>query len=288
MDKPREMVLNPFLMRNIANTLPGYPLKDYNSSYEMNGVTYNLNNYGYRGDDFPDKISPDDFVFAGCSFTYGQGVPIEYSWPSILNQKANKKNLYNLSLTGKSFFAIIYDTFNFIEKFGSPEAVFMFLPNIERFSRVIMKNYSDDRYGIDYVSLADAKSPEIMGKKVINNKQQLDAVLNVLSPEMMTYYFVNLVKFFEAYCKAKNIKLYWTTWCRRLSQSIRSAGIDIFDNYFELGEFDEYAKENIIPPKSLGEYKHLWLQAADRPFPHPGIMEHGFFAKRFFEEFGGK
>ena len=59
----------------------------------------------------------------------------------------------------------------------------------------------------------------------------------------------------------------------------------IFKNYFELDSLEEYVEKNIYPPKELGKNKKYWLIAADKPYPHPGIMEQQFYYSQFFKKF---
>jgi hypothetical protein len=92
---------------------------------------YTLNNYGFRSDNF--KKENPDFLYAGCSETFGQGGPIEDSWPHMLNKKLNNNGSYiNVSFPGAGWSEIISNVFTYIEKFGIPKNIFLLLPNIER------------------------------------------------------------------------------------------------------------------------------------------------------------
>lgn len=92
---------------------------------------YSLNKYGFRSDEF--NKEPIDFLYVGCSETFGQGGTIEESWPHILNKKLNNSGPYiNLGVPGAGWTEIISNVFTYIENFGAPKNIFMLLPNIER------------------------------------------------------------------------------------------------------------------------------------------------------------
>ena len=92
---------------------------------------YNLNKHGFRCDDF--KKEPVDFLYAGCSETFGQGGPIEESWAYVLNKKVGNSGPYiNLGVPGAGWTEIIANVFTYIENFGAPKNIFVLLPNMER------------------------------------------------------------------------------------------------------------------------------------------------------------
>ena len=68
--------------------------------YEKNPVTYQINNYGYRGDNLN---SEDEYtVFLGCSHTFGTGHYFENSWPyRMVNYLNDGTKIANLSFGGE-------------------------------------------------------------------------------------------------------------------------------------------------------------------------------------------
>ena len=58
-------------------------------------VYYDLNSHGYRDDEFTG--SPDSIVAIGECFTYATGLPIEMSWPYLLQEELGTK-VWNLAL----------------------------------------------------------------------------------------------------------------------------------------------------------------------------------------------
>ena len=73
------------------------------------GGLYHFNALGYRGPEF-DPSAPLKVFVAGCSYTFGQGVPFEQTWPSLLTKAiaerrgipAERASLQNFSQIGAS------------------------------------------------------------------------------------------------------------------------------------------------------------------------------------------
>lgn len=61
------------------------------------GITYRINNEGFRGDNF-DYTSPG-MIALGCSFTFGIGLPEKDIWPTLVGQSLGLK-VANLSWGG--------------------------------------------------------------------------------------------------------------------------------------------------------------------------------------------
>ena len=84
-----------FKSRGISESL-------FNSSlsyYLDNPITYRLNSYGFRSDEFSLKESGN--VFLGCSDTFGVGHKLEHSWPYLLTKlKFPNETIYNLGAPG--------------------------------------------------------------------------------------------------------------------------------------------------------------------------------------------
>ena len=66
-----------------------------------NNISYNINKYGFRSDEFPEKECRESITFIGCSNTFGIGIPKEHTWTSILAKELNLKEI-NLAVPGGS------------------------------------------------------------------------------------------------------------------------------------------------------------------------------------------
>jgi len=66
-----------------------------------NKISYNINKYGFRSDEFTEKECRESITFIGCSNTFGIGIPKEHTWTSILAKELNLKEI-NLGIPGGS------------------------------------------------------------------------------------------------------------------------------------------------------------------------------------------
>lgn len=64
-------------------------------------ISYRLNEYGFRCDSFPEIETRDSITFIGCSNTFGVGMNKEKTWPALLSEKLNLKEI-NLGIAGGS------------------------------------------------------------------------------------------------------------------------------------------------------------------------------------------
>jgi hypothetical protein len=148
--------------------------------------TYYLNNYGFRSDDFTDKHNGKHILFAGCSNTFGVGMPQDYLWPTLVYEKIKEKEslsgFYNLGIPAGSNFEIISNIFKYCKMFGNPDCIFINFPNIGR----------------DVIYLHD------------------DAQQNHQTNYLATILSHNVYLMLEQYCNSNNIKLISFTWTQFL------------------------------------------------------------------------
>jgi hypothetical protein len=283
-EKYRYLDNNKFLL--FKNRLSGFFGQDSDNlivNYE-DGVSYSNNDLGYRCNNFSKEHAAKNFLFTGCSVTYGFGIPYDFSWGYKLNNDLGGKHFYNLASPGRDFQVIINEIYQYIKIFGKPKAVFAMFPNLDRDHAVSLKEL-DLSYDIKHVNLLvfDPKSAQ----NVFETKKDFSAIAKYLTGETMYYNFYNSVSQLEDYLALLEIPFFWTTWDSRLRKSLHQERI--FKNYFETEDFVmAHNFKNISPPADLGEYKKYWLHAADGPYGHPGIMRHQFYASQFFKKFGKK
>jgi hypothetical protein len=258
------------------NNLSGTLYSGSSSSFSQFGIEYKLNNFGYRSDDF-NYNNQEVILFSGCSFTFGAGIPYDYIWTKQLSEKYNMP-LNSLAAPGRDYQVIINEIYKYIDFFGKPKAVAIMFPNVERHRKIALYN-NQKAYDIEPVLLHQ------YDKKIFASKKEYMAVKEYFNKETLYYDFYNSVSQLEKYLSAIKVPFFWTTWDKDLADSFD--GYDVFDNYFKLGSFEKYAKDNIGPPLSLGKNSKYWIDGADYPNPHPGIMEHSFFAKQFDIKIGG-
>lgn len=111
-------------------------LKESGSSLEE---MYSLNSLGYRSDQFFRHEKDTDqrhILFAGCSFTFGQGLYLDSTWPKIIYDRISKdqevSGFFNLGTPGVTNLQIVRLVYEYIKEFGVPGTVFILLPDVIR------------------------------------------------------------------------------------------------------------------------------------------------------------
>lgn len=113
------------------------PYGIYNSSKKARiDDLYSLNSFGLRSDEFTNEHNGKHILFAGCSNTVGDSFYNDLIWPKklydMLSKEEKTSGYYNVGVCGASISEIISQVNNYIDKFGSPDLIFINLPNLER------------------------------------------------------------------------------------------------------------------------------------------------------------
>jgi len=228
-------------------------------------ISYEFNKYGYRSDDFDIKETSNNFLFSGCSYGLGTGLPLESTWTRQVNRNFNKEKYFNISVNGGSPRYGINDIYKYIRLFGKPEAIFIFWATIERlpvFHDSHDNNIQTTTDFVDYYKLI---------------KQNVDAYKNDFS---LYYDFMNSMKNLEDYLESIDVPIIWSVFDMDWSERIALGSFRGFINIH--GDEDMYefiaANGTAIPPFS----QKYWDRARDH---HPSGKENFYVAKRFSEEY---
>lgn len=174
---------------------------------------YIHNSWGCRDVEFD---GPVDVLAAGCSMTYGQGIPIEYRWSSILKEKLEVTTA-TLAVPGWSTQSMVNAVMNYISKYGKPKAVALWLPDFFRVDYVTNKdllvinknksNYEEEEQAIGLVfsAIGHIKDTPRMSKKPHLHE-------DVLNSETTAFLAGQSLRFLVEYCKEAGIKLVYSTW----------------------------------------------------------------------------
>lgn len=98
---------------------------------EPGAITYNINSYGFRCDEFKDEPC---MIALGCSFTFGTGLPLHTTWPQIVG-KAIGLTPCTLAWGGSSADTCFRLAEYWIPQL-KPKAVFMLTPPPSRFELI--------------------------------------------------------------------------------------------------------------------------------------------------------
>jgi hypothetical protein len=100
--------------------------------YKTEKVIYNTNKYGHRCVEI-DDLQDDYFLFAGCSYTEGVGLPYEKTYPYLVSKHFNK-TYYNLSVGGTGVDMVSFNLIGFLALVKKkPSKIIIQWPNFRRF-----------------------------------------------------------------------------------------------------------------------------------------------------------
>lgn len=218
------------------------PELEYKTASEDPGRKYRQNIYGFRSGPFNKKI---DFIFAGCSITYGAGVAEENIWGNVLSNKL-KKSSFSIAMSGTSSSWIVNQLFVFFKKYGNPSMVLCLFPDSYRINVPVDGNFYRNKDqnknqlmdGVSYFahSHLDAPKAEIF-KQYLKMPYDYE---KAISPYIAINDNIRSIRYLEQYCNAVGIKLLWSTWEEEFSNLAKSFK-DIeelkFDNYFDLRDY---------------------------------------------------
>lgn len=97
-----------------------------------------FNDFGQRSDDFiKDHSDKLHVLYAGCSYTYAEGVPIDLSWSYLVNEYINQNvaktsGYFNVGKGGANLKTIENQIAGYMAYSGKPDIIFINLPDIGR------------------------------------------------------------------------------------------------------------------------------------------------------------
>ena len=248
---------------------------------------YDINGQGYRSPEFKKDVDSSSILVAGCSVTFGEGLFYKDMWSEHLTRTI-KKDVFNLSSSGRSIANIIDDIIFFIEEYGRPRIIMMLLPETQRyhfwtFNKV--KKLIIDRNDHDYKKILNSYSTYELtdgNKSIIKNDDELDAVGRVFNYDTRHSDMITRLYQFEKYMEAIGVPLIYTSWDEPTEIFLwTSKKIKGFFPYTKKYK-EPYVEEHY--DAYTEEEKDLWLEAADKPNPHPGILFQKSFANAFYKE----
>lgn len=248
----------------IDGALVGYYNKDgdklvYKDVYNE----YRFNSSGYRMSD--ELAGTEEFIFAGCSHSVGEGIPEETIWGV---QTANSLGMSwaNLSVAGRSAVWAVENIFGYLEKYSAkPKVIALLLPEFDRFQVVnnplsLISKFSGDNKK-DVISHGLTVANHFGAHFDTNPKisQRPHWAEDVLNSETIFMYSMRAIKSLAMYCKVAGIKFVWSTWCEE--------DYDILDQYkVELGISDNFVQ--IEPTSWYCTEEDGWIDELHTGFYH--------------------
>lgn len=152
--------------KNCADTVQRQSLIRYGWLPERE-ITYSFNSHGFRS---PEFNSAPAVLCLGCSHTMGIGLPIEETWPTILQQRLELP-CWNLGLGGAALDTLFRIT-DYYVNYLNVTAVLCLVPEITRFEFFIHNqpevcNWYPDEKTNDFfkIWIADNQNSEINRRK---------------------------------------------------------------------------------------------------------------------------
>jgi hypothetical protein len=232
--------------------------------YDNHPISYRINNYGFRSDNFTPNNVKDNFAYFGCSNTFGLGVPLDHVWAHQLNKSLNGDRFINVGTRGGNIETITYNFFKFIEIFGNPKGVFLYIPNLTRQLKIVGINKEK------HISMTYENSPASVDELIFRSAM--------------------LIKSIEVYCTFAKIPLVYSSWDPRMSDEIQKlVDNDILNKKYFVNRLDkkmflEVAK--IEDPKELSKSKY-WDESRDGHIPGSDHwMTYQIFKAKFKNTYG--
>ena len=217
--------------------------------YSDPGQVYRANSYGYRSNEF---TVGTDLLAAGCSFTFGVGVPEETIWANVIAKNLGV-SVSNISRPGASVLWIVERVFTYFEKFGHPKYLMCLFPDEARTVMVVDGEIlsgpgKQDRKGVgDYGTIGGTDDSQYLAERRTKSSEEFVEMPSyikrpysadaVYTSEQAMYHSVRSIRRLEQYCKLANIKLFWSTWDPAFLDQIIEINKEEdlkFDNFFDI------------------------------------------------------
>jgi hypothetical protein len=188
--------------------------------------TYKYNSYGYRS---PEYDGSAELLFAGCSNTFGTGLPEEAIWGSQLANNLNMKYA-NISKQGASVSWIVKNIFAYLNEVGHPKIICCLFPDFLRLMIPIdprdftsAKEPSSNNNSIKKSSDGNSResSNKIIhtsiiyggGHRVVPEYSKRPHLIETMIPPNFTMFLaIQDILRLKMYCESNNIKFLWSTW----------------------------------------------------------------------------
>lgn len=194
------------------------------------GKLISLNRHGFRS---PEPSSNPDFLFSGCSVTYGWGLDIEDLWYEKIIKSVGG-SYSSVAMHGDSVTAQVLKIFAYIKEYGNPKNIIALFPDFDRFltynnakmiaTREFHNAYDpktfdwardggSDSRTTEYLSfmLKNTASVDPNQSKINYFKRPLIAD-QVISQEISHMYAAQMINMLSQYCDVAGIKFIWSTW----------------------------------------------------------------------------
>jgi hypothetical protein len=222
-----------------------------------------VNTLGFRSDEFTNVHEGKHILFSGCSSTFGLGLSEEEIWSSLLIKKMTSSGdkisgAFNLAKPGSGIFEIVSNIFKYCGKYGTPDSIFVQLPNLSRFyafnrktNQVVQADLIENKVESQFLPIAKGFKKQI---------------------EVNAYQYLMML---ETFCKINNINLFIFGW---YSEKYFSKNPEL-DNFIELSLDDMTNYVNNYLENGLDNQ----FAIVARDGQHQGTAQHSYWADLAFK-----
>lgn len=197
-------------------------LLDFDSSgkprYADKVNSYVFNSDGYRSKEFDGSAK---LLYAGCSTTFGTGVPEDGIWGSMVAAELGVPYV-NISKQGTSSQWIVKNILAYFDEYGHPDTVCCLFPDLYRMT--LATNNQQLTYGgngqsggsdpaDDFSKIYDVHLDQVLPpKKALDYSKKPHDIRDVLPSDMAVYFSIQSILMLDQYCRSNGIKFIWSTW----------------------------------------------------------------------------
>jgi len=173
---------------------------------------YRMNSLGYRSNEFSKGT---EFVYAGCSYSFGEGVAEEKIWGSQVADHFGY-TYSNLSRPGASVQWIVKNLFNYFREYGHPKVLTCLFPDFCRMTIPLNPNIAAAKghSGVDtWTTMHDLHlggHVDLVNRPKYSKKPHL--VEDIIPVEIPMELSVEYISMLARYCETNDIEFYWATW----------------------------------------------------------------------------
>ena len=234
-----------------------------------------VNSHKFRCDEFTDIHDGKHILFSGCSVTYGVGLYTKELWSykiyEMIKENTKVSGYFNLGTPGTSVMDICANIMKYISNYGNPDAIFLDLPDLNRFYTIPDVDGMSDNLNSLPMEDIYKNLPRWIRHGTYNGRP----IREVEVSKIHTY---NYLFFLEQYCKQAGIKLYIFSYVMDTTAFLKHTDIKRlfdFNNDSIVDELYEYSQKN-----KTDEY---FLIARDKR--HHGTAFHDAWAKLMYEAY---
>ena len=177
------------------------PMEKKNKSlWPHNDFNYQISSLGFRASTY---LKDSDIGAFGCSFTFGQGLPDDSLWPSLLS-KSNGMTSYNFGQPATSIKSIC-DLFSIVTNVVQIKHAVFLLPPYQRL-QISAKN--KQTRNIDLISLIPNYTSTLASNYDLDGRE----IYKSLPDEELLKIFKDSVYLIEFIAETKGIKTYYSSW----------------------------------------------------------------------------